>query len=441
MIHWTRREALRSAGAVVALPFLESIAGATSYSRRARLICIEMVYGSAGSTKYGVAKNLWAPASTGASFDLSQGSLSPLQRFHKYLTIISNTDIKNAKAHSRLEVGADHMRSSAAFLTQSVPKRTLGTDVRAGISLDQLVAQRFGRDTPIPSLQLCIEDVGHSSDFGTGYSSVYRDTISWADPTTPLPMINNPRAVFDQLFRVSQSYGAHSTSILDWVLHEIPRVSRNLNSSDRQRLDSYLTDIRELERRIQAIEEFNNSGENRSFPSSALAVPDEFEEHVRLMFDLQIQALAAGITRVSAFKMALDGIPRTYPRSGVSESFHPASHHGEREGKIEQFAQINRYHVGLLAVLLERLESLQEGEKNLLEKTIVLYGSPMGDSNFHNHQKCPLFFAGLGDGALQGQLHLKAADGTPMANAFLGLLHGLGIDDVTAFGDSTAPLF
>jgi hypothetical protein len=399
-----------------------------------------MVYGSAGSTKYGAAKNLWAPAGTGSDFTLSAGSLVPLEPFRKYLTIVSNTDVANAESHAKQEVGADHVRSSAVFLTQSRPKLTLGPDVRAGVSLDQLVAQRYAGETPIPSLQLCIENAGQAGGFDTGYSNLYRDTISWSTPTTPLPMINDPRAVFDQLFRVSTSYGKYSASILDWVTREIPRLSRQLNPADRLRLDSYLTDVRELERRIQAIENFNASGEPRVLAAAPAAAPDEFEEHVRIMFDLQVQALAAGVTRVSAFKLALDGLLRSYPRSGVSESFHPASHHGEHEEKIELFAKINRYHVGLLTYFLDRLERIDEGDKNLLQKTIVLYGSPMGDSNFHNHKNCPLFLVGHGNGALRGNVHIQAMRGTPMANAMLTLLHRLGLEKLESFGDSTGAL-
>jgi hypothetical protein len=223
-------------------------------------------------------------------------------------------------------------------------------------------------------------------------------------------------------------------------MRDIARLSKNVSAADRIRLDAYLDDVREVERRLQALEAFNTSGERREFPSILASIPDDFEEHVRLMLELQVRALAAGITRVIALKMALDGSPRSYPRSGVSESFHPASHHSEREAKIEQFAKINRYHVGLLAYLLDRLEKTQDGERSLLQKSIVLYGSPMGDSNFHNHKKCPLFFVGQGNGALRGSLHLKAPDGTPMANAMLTLLHRFGFDDVESFGDSTGTL-
>jgi hypothetical protein len=399
-----------------------------------------MVFGSAGSTNYGAAKNMWAPAETGRSFDLSTSSLSPLEAFSEYITIVSNTDVPAANAEAKEEVGADHVRSSAVFLTQSHPKRTEGADVRAGVSLDQLYAQYAGHETPVPSIQLCIEDVARAgSSLQFGYSNVYRDTISWANPTTPLPMISDPRAVFNQLYGTSESAAKRSASILDWVVAEINRLSRNLPAVDRLRLDEYLTNVREVESRIQKIEAFNRSGEAQSATGS-VSSPDDFEEHVKLMFDLQVQAFQSDFTRVSAFKMGLDGVSRTYPASGVNESFHAASHHGEHEEKIARFARINTYHVGIVTYFLDKLKNVIEGDKNLLDETLVIYGSPMGDSNFHNHKRCPLFLAGHAQGALGGKLHVKAADGTPMANLFVTILHALGMEDVRTFGDSTGML-
>jgi len=430
----SRRSALRGLGATIALPLLEVMGGPAK--EPPSLVCIEMVYGSAGSTKYGSQNNIWAPAKVGRDFDLTPTSLRPLERFRDYLTIVSDTDVQNAANLTAEEFGADHVRSSAVFLTQSRPKRTLGPDVRAGVSLDQLYATRFGQDTPIPSLQLCIENTNVGSGFETGYSNIYRDTISWSSPTTSLPMINDPRAVFDRIFQVSRR-DAQDRSILDFVISEIARLSRRVGPQDRRRLDEYLTNVREIERRIQDIERFTASGAPRELPNAPGAVPDDFEEHVKIMCDLQVQALSAGITRVSAFKMGLDGVPRAFPKSGVEESFHAASHHGEKVEKIERFAKINAYHVSVVGYLLEKLKNIAAGDCNLLDKTVVLYGSPMGDSNFHNHSRCPLFLAGHGNGRLRGNLHIKATPGTPMANVMLGLLHNLGVDDLTSFGDST----
>src|SRR5262245_2096107 len=344
-----RRTFLRAAGAVVPLPLLEAMmpAGIAREKAPLRLCCIEMVHGSAGSTLKGGAKNMWAPATVGRDFDLTPSSLQPLEPFRRYLTIVSNTDVRGAESVEPAEVGGDHPRSSAVFLTQVRPKRTEGADVRAGTSLDQIVAQRAGQDTPIPSLQLCIEKVDPSAGGVQGYAAVYADTISWASPTKPLPMLRDPRAVFDQMFGVTA--GAEQThSILDFVMSEISRLSRNLGADDRRRLGEYLDDIREVERRIEKFEAFNRSGELRARGEDAVAVPDDFEEHVKVMFDLQVRAFAADVTRVIAFKLSRDASGRVYPASGVSQSFHAASHHAEREDKIAQFALINRYHVSLV---------------------------------------------------------------------------------------------
>ena len=447
--HLSRRTVLRGVGATVALPFLEAMVPArtalakTAAAGKTRLSCIEMVHGAAGSTQFGLAKHLWSPAQIGRAFDLSTSSLSPLEPLRDYITIVSNTDCKNAEAFGPEEIGGDHFRSSAVFLTQAHPKQTEGSDVYVGPSLDQLYAQRFGQDTPIPSLQLCIENVDQSGGCAYGYACVYTDTISWASPKQPLPMVRDPRAAFDQLFGVGATPAERSanrrtdSSILDWVAAEVKRMTRDLGPADRVRLSAYLEDIREIERRIQKVEAHNTSGELRELPGAPVGIPDSYEEHVRLMFDLQVLAFAADITRVFSFKLGRDGSARVYPASGVNAPFHPASHHGENEARIQQFAQINKHHVSLVPYYLEKLKSIQEGDSNLLDKTLVVYGSPMGNSNVHNHKRCPLFLAGRANGKLKGGLHLKAADGTPMANVMITLLHDLGLNDVQSFGDST----
>ncbi len=385
---------------------------------------------------------MWSPAATGKSFDLTPTSLSSLEPYRDYLTIVSNTDVRNAEAFLPNEIGGDHFRSSAVFLTQAHPKQTEGSDVYVGPSIDQLYAQKFGQDTAIPSLQLCIENVDQSGGCAYGYACVYTDTVSWADAETPLPMIRDPRYAFDQLFGVGATPAERAArrrtdrSILDWMSSEVSKLRNTLGASDRARLDSYLTDIEEIERRIVKIEERNNSGEHRELPGAPAGVPDSFTEHVKLMYDLQALAFAGDITRVFTFKTGRDGSARVYPDSGVNLPFHPASHHGERDDRVTQFAAINKYQVGLLPHFLDKLKSIKEGDSNLLDQTVIVYGSPMGNSNVHNHKRCPLFLVGKGGGMLKGGLHLKAADGTPMANVFLTLAHGLGLD-LQSFGDST----
>jgi hypothetical protein len=450
--HLSRRTVLKSMGATVALPFLEAMVPArtalakTAAAGKTRLAAIEMVHGAAGSTQVGLAKNLWSPAAIGRGFDLSPSSLAPLETFRDYLTIVSNTDVRQAEAFTTPEIGGDHFRSSAVFLTQAHPKQTEGSDIHVGISLDQMYAQKFGQETPIPSMQMCIENVDQSGGCAYGYACVYTDTISWADEKTPLPMIRDPRAAFDQLFGVGATPAERAAnrrtdrSILDWVTSEVSRISKTLGADDRRRLDQYLTEIREIERRIQRVESYNASGEPRELPGAPMGVPDSFSEHVKLMFDLQAIAFAADITRVFSFKMGRDGSARVYPESGAPLPFHPASHHGDAEPRVLQFAQINKYHVSLVPYFLEKLKNIQEAESNLLDRTLVIYGSPMGNSNTHNHRRCPLFLAGHANGMLKGNLHVKAADGTPMANAMLTVLHGLGFGDLTSFGDSTGTL-
>ncbi|MEE2636331.1 MAG: DUF1552 domain-containing protein [Acidobacteriota bacterium] len=451
-----RRTFLRGMGVSVALPFLDAFvpagrpwrhtAIAQSLADPTRLVCIENVHGAAGSTAYGATRHLWAPATTGRDFDLSPSALQPLEPYRDALTIVSNTDVRPAEAVTPPEIGGDHFRSSATFLTQSHPKQTESSDVRSGISLDQLYARRFGQDTPIPSMQLCIENVDQAGGCAYGYSCVYTDTISWASPTDPLPMIRDPRLAFDQLFGAGGSAEERAArretqrSVLDFITDEVTRLRRELDQTDRQRMDRYLEDIREIERRIYRVEARNLSGETRELPGAPAGVPDSFDEHVKLMFDLQALAFESDMTRVFSFKLSRDATGRVFPESGVDRGFHPASHHGGRERSIETFARINRYHVSLLPYFLGKLQRIEEADGTLLDKTMVLYGSPMGDPNVHNHKRCPLIVLGGANGQLDGNLHVRATAGTPMSNAMLDLIHRLGLDDVAQFGDSTGTL-
>jgi hypothetical protein len=447
-----RRTFVRGMGATVALPFLDAMipAGRGAYrgmsADRTRLVAIEMVHGAAGCNELGAKMNLWSPAATGHEFDLGPTALQPLEAYRDYLTIISNTDAREAEPATAKEIGGDHFRSSAVFLTHMHPKQTEGSDVRVGTSLDQMYAQRFGQETPIPSLQLCIENVDQAGGCAYGYACVYTDSISWASPTEPLPVIRDPRVAFEKLFGVGGSAAERAErrrnrrSILDWVAGEMTSLKASLGADDRHRLDRYLQDIREVERRIQRIEARNISGEPREIPEAPAGVPDSFTDHVQLMFDLQALAFAADITRVFSFKMGRDGSSRVYPESGSDRPFHPASHHGGGERGVTEFFRINKYHIAHLPYFFDKLKSIDEGDGNLLDKSLIIYGSPMADGNLHNHRRCPLFLAGKANGKLAGNLHIKAADGTPMANAMLSVLHMLGHEDTQSFGDSTAAL-
>jgi Protein of unknown function (DUF1552) len=404
-----------------------------------------MVHGSAGATKFGIEKNMWSPAQVGRSFDLSTSALSPLEPFKGDITLVSNTDVKNAEAFELPEIGGDHFRSSAVFLTQMHPRQTQGSDVFVGTSLDQFYAQQYGQDTPIPSMQLCIENVDQAGGCSYGYSCVYTDSISWAAPNEPLPMVRDPRAVFDQLFGVGTSAKdradrrAEDRSILDWITADMAKLKNALGASDRARLSDYLDDLREIERRIARVEAYNSSGVPRELPEAPVGVPDSFEEHVKLMFDLQVLAFQSDTTRVFAFKLGRDASNRVYPDSGVTTAFHSASHHQAREDRIMQFAKINRYHISMIPYFLQKLKETPDGEGNLLDHSLVIYGSPMGDSNVHNHKRCPLFFAGHAGGQLKGGVHMKMPDGTPMANALLSAAHMLGLE-MPKLGDSTGTI-
>src|SRR6185436_2245737 len=445
--HVSRRTILKGLGVTVALPLLDAMVPArTVFAKTAagasaskqRFVAMEMVHGNAGSTAIGVKKNLFAPAKVGRDFEFSP-TLEPLAPFREHVTIVSNTDVHNAEAFTLPEIGGDHFRSSAVFLTQSHPKQTEGNDVHAGTSLDQLYASKFGQDTPIPSMQLSIENVDQAGGCTYGYSCIYTDTISWASPTQPLPMIRDPRVVFDQLFGVGATAEERTAnlkadrSILDWITGQASQLRKELGASDRARLGEYFENVREIERRIQRVEARNASGEQRAMPEAPIGVPDSFEEHTHILMDLIALAFAADTTRVFSFKLGRDASGRSYPESGIVTGFHNASHHGEREDRILEFAKINRYHVGMMPYLLDKLKYTPEGDGNLLDKTMIMYGSPMADSNLHNHRRCPLLLMGGANGQLAGNLHLKAPDGTPMADVMLTLLHKLGVDDVKSF--------
>jgi Protein of unknown function (DUF1552) len=447
--HLSRRAVLKGLGVTVALPFLDAMAPAatalqnTAAKGKLRFVAVEMVHGAAGSSTYGAQHNLWSPAEVGRSFDLSPTSLAPLEPLRDYVTIVSNTDARMAEAFTTPEIGGDHFRASSVFLTQAHPKQTMGSDLFVGTSFDQIYARQFGQDTAIPSMQLCIEAVDHSGGCEYNYSCAYTDAISWASPNEPLPMLRDPRAVFDALFGVGATpedrarRRREDRSVLDTIVSSIDRLKRQVGAADRARLADYLDDVREIERRIQNVEATNRSGESRALPDAPVGVPDSFDEHVKLMFDLQAIALASDITRVFAFKLSRDVSGRVFPSTGVSTGFHNASHHNERPERILDFAKINKYHVSLVPDFLERLKRTPDGDGSLLDNTLIVYGSPMGNPNVHNHKRCPLFLAGKAGGQLKGGLHIKAADGTPMANVFLSMAHMLGMKDMASFGDST----
>ena len=448
--HLSRRTVLRGLGVSLGLPFLDAMAPAqtpiakTAAVPRPRLCCIEMVHGSAGSTVDGSNKHYWSPEKDGADFEFTE-TLEPLAPFRPYLTVITGTDLRPAGAFTEAEEGGDHFRSSSVFLTAAHPRLTMGADISCGTSIDQMYAQQFGQDTPLPSVQLCIESVDSSGHCDYGYACVYSDCISWASPTQPLPMTIDPRQAFEMMFGDGATPEERALrqqakgSILDRIAHRVSVLQANLGPEDRGRLKEFLDDVREIERRIERTEAHNRTNVARQLPNAPVGVPDSFEEHVKLMFDLQALAFSTDTTRCSAFKMSRDVCQRVYDGSGVKVPFHSASHHGETPAKISDFAKINRYHVSLLPYFFDKLKNTPDGDGNLLDHSLILYGSPMGDSNAHNHKRVPILLAGHANGKLKGNLHVRCADSTPMANVLLTILRKAGMN-VESIGDSTGDI-
>ena len=447
--HLSRRTFVRGAGASVALPLLDAMVPAgrpwsdAAQSQFTRLVCVEESMGCAGGNDWGDEQNLFAPAAAGRDFELrAESQLKPLEAYRDYLTIVSNTDVRMAEPYRAEEIGGDHDRSTAVFLTQAHPLQTQA-DVYLGKSLDQVHADRFGQDTALPSLEITTEQMDRGGGCAYNYHCAYTTTLAWASPTQPLPAIREPRRVFEQLFGAGDSPAdravrlRNSQSLLDWVLVELNDLKRELGALDRQALDQYATHIRELERRIELVEAQNSSGEERQMPEAPSGIPDRWEDHMRLMFDLQVLALQADLTRVITFKTGFDLQNSTFPDSGTSKSFHASSHHGNVPAAIMEFNVINTYRLGQMAYFLEKMKNTVEGEASLLDKTAIIWGSPMGDPNLHNHRRCPLLLMGHANGALEGNVHLRAPKGTPMANVFVSLMQRIGHDDMRAFGDST----
>ena len=438
--HIPRRSVLRGIGASLSLPWLDSMAPAQASlgaPAKSRLACIEMVHGAAGSSDAG--RHLWSPAAEGSDFEFSY-TLEPLAPFREYLTIVSGCDVRQAEAFAPSEVGADHFRSSSVFLTGAHPRQTAGADFRSGPSIDQIYARRVAHDTRIPSIQLGIDHVHATNSCAFNYNCVYVDAISWASPTEPLHPVINPRQVFERLFGADESARPEVSTrggrtAVDAVFPEASRLAKTIGAGDRTRLDEYLQDVRDVENKIQAIEKHNADRENRELYTAPIGVPDSWEEHVKLMFDMQALAFAADITRISSFKLSRDVSNRVFPNSGVSDPFHTLSHHKEAPAELAKFAKLNRYHVSMVPYFLEKLKNSPDGDGSLLDHTLVLYGSPMGDSETHNHRRVPLFLAG-GGGKLRGNLHRVCSDGTPQANVLLSILRKLGVDQ-QSIGDST----
>jgi hypothetical protein len=314
-----------------------------------------------------------------------------------------------------------------------------GVEVKLATTVDQLLVREIGKASRIPSIEMSVDfPTQGSCDSGDCF---YVNTVSWRNETTPNNTESHPRILFERLFGDGGSAEARQArtksegSILDSVRDEANRVANSLGRGDKAKLHEYLDSVREIEQRIQNAE---SQPVDIELPERPTDIPSTFDAHTKLMFDLQALAFASDTTRVFAFKLGRDASNRVYPESGYKAAFHSASHHQDRDDRITEFAKINKYHVSMIPYFLNKLKNTADGESNLLENTLVLYGSPMGNSNVHNHKRCPLFLAGHAGGRLKGGVHLKAADGTPMANVMLTVAHMLGMDEMKTFGDSTA---
>jgi len=383
------------------------------------------------------------PKTEGKGFEFPM-IMKPLEPFREQTVIMSGLWSKSAEPPPGV-TGADHW-VAAAFMCANKPKKTTGADILDGTTIDQLIAQKIGQETLLPSLQLALEDPGaNSSNCGEGYSCAYTNSISWASPTQPLPMELDPQVAFERLFGSGGSSEERAVrreqdrSILDSVSQSLTRFKKNLGSSDRARLDEYETDIREIERRLELAKKSSGQANTDGFVAPA-GVPESFDEHVKLHFDLQALAFRGDITRVSTVLYARDLTARSYPDSGVSTGFHGASHHAENPQNIERYSHINQYHVKMLAYFVDKLKKTNDGDGTLLDHTLILYGTNMGDSNQHLHYDVPHILVGGASGQLQGGRHLAYPSKTiTTGNLLLSILGMYGIHQ-ESIGDSTGPL-
>jgi hypothetical protein len=429
--HLSRRTFLTGAGVTIALPFLESMVPAatplqqTAAKARTRFGAIYFPHGAT--------MDKWTPAAEGANFEFSE-ILQPLKPYRDRINVIS--DLSHPQAYGGGSATSNHTRSAAAYLSGAQAKS--GPQAYLGVTVDQVAAQKIGQDTAMPSLELGIEDPSLSC--GDGLSCAYRDTLSWQNATSPLPMQNNPQVVFERLFgdgstdTLRRARREQSLSLLDSVMGDVNALNKRIPSADRSRVEQYLNDLREIERRIEKAGQQVSSDLN--VPAAPTGIPKDFEEHIKLMYDLWVLAWQADLTRVTTLLMAKELSNAVYAKSGIRDAFHILSHHSNIRENMDKFAVLNRYHVTVFTYLLEKLKSTPDGDGNLLDHSIVLYGSAMADGNQHNHAPLPIVLAGGASGRLKGGRHIRNPKDTTMSNLLLAVLDKLGVQRET-FGDST----
>ena len=435
-----RRTFLRGVGAAVALPLLDAMVpalAATSKTAAAPVPRLGFVY-----VPNGAIMEQWTPAGAGTALELSP-TLSALEPFRDRLVVLSNLSSRPAEA-AEGEGSGDHARASSVWLTGVHPKRTEGADVRAGKTIDQMAADKLGRDTQLRSLELSAEDF--SVAVGTcdiGYACSYVNTLSWRTPTTPLPMQTNPRVVFERLFGTERDAVERrrildeDQSILDAIVEQVSRLRTRLGTADSTRVSEYLDSVREVELRVRKME--SQAIADLELPEIPTGVPDSWDDQVKLMYDLQALAFQADVTRVSTFMIAREASSRTYNQIGVPDPHHAISHHGYEEDKMERVQKINAHHVSLFGYYLDKLAATPDGDGTLLDHSLIFYGGCISDGNLHSHTGLPAFLAGGAAGRLEGGRHLRFAADTPLANLLLSILDKVDIE-LDSVGDSTGRL-
>lgn len=439
-----RRTFLRGLGTAMALPALEAMvpplrvlalddaAKAGAFPKRMAFIYIPNGANMAD----------WTPKTAGSDFELPM-ILEPLQPFQKDLQVLSG--LAHDKARANGDGAGDHARASATFLTGCQARKTAGADIKVGVSVDQIAAEKIGRQTRLPSLELSADRGRTSGACDSGYACAYQYNISWRTESTPMPPEVDPRVVFERLFasrdraEVARNQAARlqqRRSILDFVAEDAHQLKRRLGQTDNRKLDEYLTAVRELELRIEQAERFSAALPDYNKPTG---VPKENEQHLRLLFDLMALAFQTDTTRIATFIIAHDGSNRPYPNLGISDGHHDLSHHGNDEAKKQKIARINRFHATQFAYFLEKLKTVREGEGTLLDHCMVVYGGGIGDGNRHNHDHLPIVLAGRGGGTLQAGRHVRFDRETPMTNLYLAMLERLGVS-AERVGDSTGKL-
>lgn len=443
-----RRTFLRGLGTALALPMLEAMVPPVKLLAANSVTDSVKTFPKRMSFVYmpnGVNMADWKPKAAGANFEVPY-ILEPLKPFQKDFSVISGLALDSARAHG--DGAGDHARANASFLTGSHPRKTPGADIKAGVSVDQLAAQKMGNQTRFASIELACEGNRQAGNCDSGYSCAYQANISWKGESTPMSPEIDPRLVFERLFSsnndAENSEGRarrkrYEKSILDFVMQDAKRLQSNLGSTDRRKLDEYLTAVRELEGRIERAEKFAATMPDFSRPTGIPGGPDGFEQHIRLMYDLQVLAFQTDTTRISTFLVAFDGSNRPYKSIGVGEGHHDLSHHGKDEAKKQKLAKINHFHTTQFAYFLDKLRSIPEGDGTLLDNCMIVCGSGISDGNAHNHDDLPILLAGKGGGAFNPGRHIVFEKETPLTNLYLTMMDAMQLP-VDRIGDSTGKL-